>query len=68
MEAIETQRRALQRASALLACLHVAALYDEEIDAGDGAYVVRGLVDGAMDALDRLEIGRITGRHRSRPP
>lgn len=69
-EIIERERRKLQRACALLDCLRVASMYDEEeeIDAGDVAYVVRGLVSRAVNALDRVELRRAVREHPPEPP
>ena len=66
-EVIERERRNLQRASAVLASLRVACMYeDEEIAAGDVAYVARQLIDGATEALDRVELERAA--KRPQPP
>ncbi len=67
---IERERRNLQRACALLDCLRIAVMYDEEegIDAGDVAYVVRGLVSSAVNALDRVELRRAAREHPPEPP
>jgi hypothetical protein len=69
-EVIERERRNLQRACALLDCLRVAAMYDYEegIEPGDVAYVVRGLVSGAVNALDRVELRRAAREHPPEPP
>ena len=69
-EIIEGERRNLQRACALLDCLQIAALYDDEkeIEAGDVAYVARGLVSSAMDALDRVELRRASRHPSPQPP
>lgn len=69
-ETIERERRNLQRACALLDCLRVAAMYDDEekIDSGDVAYVVRGLVSSAVNALDRVELRRAARQHPPEPP
>lgn len=56
---IETERRRLRRASAVLACLVIAANEDtEDVDCGDVALVVRGLIDTAVAALDSVELER----------
>jgi hypothetical protein len=70
VEIIERERRNLQRACALLDCLRIAAMYDNEkdIDPGDVAYVVRGLVSSAMNALDRVELRRAARQHPPEPP
>lgn len=67
---IERERRNLQRAYALLDCLRVAVMYDEEqeIDAGDVAYVVRGLVSDGVNALDCVELRRAARQHSPEPP
>jgi hypothetical protein len=64
------ERRNLQRACALLDCLRIAAMYDEEeeIDPGDVAYVVRGLVSETVNALDRVELRRAARQHPPEPP
>jgi hypothetical protein len=69
-EIIERERRNLQRACALLDCLRIAAVYDEEeeIDAGDVAHVVRGLVSSVVNALDRVELRRAAREHPPEPP
>jgi hypothetical protein len=67
---IERERRNLQRACALLDCLRVAAMYDHEaeIEPGDVAYVVSGLVSSAVNALDCVELRRATRQHPPEPP
>ena len=69
-EIIERQRRNLQRACALLDCLRVAAMYDDEegIEPGDVAYVVRGLVDSVVNALDRVELRKAAHQRPPEPP
>lgn len=69
-ELIERERRNLQRACALLDCLQIAAMYDyeEEIEPGDVAYVVRGLVDSALNALDCVELRRAARKYPLEPP
>ena len=69
-EIIERERRSLQRACALLDCLRIAVMYDEEeeIDAGDVAYVVRGLVSDSVNALDRVELRKAARQQRAEPP
>lgn len=58
-DVIERERRNLQRASAVLASLRVSLEYlTDQIDAGDIADVARELIDGATEALDRVELGR----------
>jgi hypothetical protein len=66
---IERERRNLQRACALLDCLQIAVMYDDEevIDAGDVAYVVRGLVSETVNAFDRVELRRATRQHPPEP-
>jgi hypothetical protein len=69
LDVIERQRRNLQRASAVLAALSVAAGREErDIDAGDVADVARQLVDGVTDALDRLELRRAANTHDLHQP
>jgi len=69
MDVIESERRNLQKASAVLAALSVAVGREErDIDAGDVADVARQLVDGVTDALDRLELRRAAKRHDSQQP
>jgi len=58
-EVIEHERRNLRRASAVLASLTVSLEYlKDQIDAGDLADVARELIDGATEALDRVELER----------
>ena len=70
LDVIERERRNLQRASAVLASLTVSLEYlKDQIDAGDIADVARELVDGATDALDRVELGKTAKRQQAeRPP
>jgi hypothetical protein len=67
---MERERRNLQRACALLDCLRVAVMYDyeEEIDPGDVAYVVRGLISDTVNALDRVELRKAAREHPPEPP
>jgi hypothetical protein len=69
-EIIERERRNLQRACALLDCLRIASTYDheEEIDPGDVAYVVRGLVSNAVNALDCVELRKAAPERPLEPP
>lgn len=69
-EVIERERRNLQRACALLDCLRIASMYDfeEEVQAGDVAYVVAGLVIGAANALDSEELRKAASQHPPEPP
>jgi hypothetical protein len=69
-EIIERERRSLQRACALLDCLRLAAMYgdEEEIEPGDVAYVVRGLVSSVVNALDCVELRRAARQHPPEPP
>ena len=68
-EVIERERRNLQRASAVLASLTVAVMYEEEeMAAGDVAYVARGLIDQATDALDVVELERAAKRQQPKQP
>jgi hypothetical protein len=70
LDVIERERRKLQRASAVLASLSVSLEYlKDQIDAGDIADVARELIDGATEALDRVEMGRAAKRQQAqRPP
>lgn len=70
IDVIERERRNLRRASAVLASLSVSLEYlKDQIDAGDIADVARELVDGAMEALDRVELRRAAnGRRIQQPP
>ena len=69
MDAIERERGNLRRASAVLASLSVSLEYlKDQIDAGDIADVARELVDGATEALDRVELGRTAKKQQSRQP
>jgi len=66
---IESERRNLQRASAVLAALAAAFEREaEEIDAGDVAQVARQLIDGAINALDRVELERAADSEPKQPP
>ena len=70
IDVIERERRNLRRASAVLASLSVSLEYlKDQIDAGDIADVARELIDGAMEGLDRVELGRGTKcRQEQEPP
>lgn len=69
VEVIERERRNLQRASAVLASLSVACMYEEKrIAAGDVAYVARQLIDAATEALDRVELRRAANGQQARQP
>ena len=69
MDVIERERRNLRRASALLASLTVSLeCGKDQIDAGDIADVARQLIDGAMEALDRVELVRAIKRGQQQPP
>ena len=58
-DVIERERRNLRRASAVLASLSVSMEYlKDQVDAGDLADVARELIDGATEALDRVELER----------
>lgn len=58
-ERIEVERRRLQKASAVLACLIYAVNHDEPgIDPGDVASVTRELIDRAVLALDIVVLQR----------
>jgi hypothetical protein len=69
-DVIERERRNLRRASAVLASLSVSMEYlRDQIDAGDLADVARELIDGATEALDRVELRRaINGQQAQQPP
>ena len=59
LDVIERERRNLQRASAVLASLTVSLeCVKDQIDAGDIADIARELIDGATEALDRVELER----------
>ena len=59
LDVIERERRNLQRASAVLASLTISLeCLKDQIDAGDIADVARELIDGATEALDRVELDR----------
>ena len=59
LDVIERERRNLQRASAVLASLTVSLeCVKDQIDAGDIADIARELIDGATEALDRVELDR----------
>lgn len=69
VEVIERERRNLQRASAVLASLSVSLEYlKDQIDAGDIADVARELIDGATEALDRVELGRAARKSQLQQP
>jgi hypothetical protein len=70
LDVIERERGNLRRASAVLASLSVSLEYlKDQIDASDIADVARELVDGATEALDRVELGRAAKRQQAeRPP
>lgn len=68
-EVIERERRNLQRASAVLASLTVAVMYEEDqIAADDVAYVAREVVDRAVDALDLVELAKAAEKDRAEQP
>ena len=65
-EVIERERRNLQRASAVLASLTVAVMYEEDqIAADDVAYVAREVIDAAVEALDLVELAKAIERYRT---
>lgn len=70
VDVIERERRNLRRASAVLASLTISLEYlKDQIDAGDIADVARELIDGATEALDRVELRRaINGQPAQQPP
>lgn len=51
------ETRRLHKALAVLACMQVAADYDEEVDFGDVTAVVRDLIDKALYELDLAGLG-----------
>ena len=68
IDAIERERRNLRRASAVLASLSVSLEYlKDQIDGSDIADVARELIDGATEALDRVELRKLATRPQ-RPP
>jgi hypothetical protein len=69
IDVIERERRNLRCASAVLASLTVSLGYlKDQIDAGDVADVARELIDGATEALDRVELARAATRRRTQQP
>jgi hypothetical protein len=54
----------------LFDCLRVASMHDykDEIDSGDVAYVVRGLVGDSVNALDCVELRKAARQHPPEPP
>ena len=59
----------LGHATAVLNCLMVAAMYDENIDASAVAKVACGLVSKAIDRLDSVELLQaVEGRSAEIPP
>lgn len=69
IDLIERERRNLRRASAVLASLSVSLEYlKDQIDAGDIADVARELIDGATEALDRVELERAANRQQAQQP
>jgi len=69
LDVIERERRNLQRASAVLASLTVSLEYlKDQIDAGDIADVARELIDGATEALDRVELNRASRKSQPQQP
>lgn len=68
-ELIERERRNLQRASAVLASLTVSLEFlKDQIDAGDIAEVARELIDGATEALDRVELTKASRKSQPQQP
>lgn len=56
---IETERRRLQKADAILACLVFAVNHDApSIDAADVAAIVSELISAAVDGLDIVKLQR----------
>lgn len=53
---INVTRRRLQRASAVLGCLAIAADEGAEFDVSDVAVAVRDIVDDAVDTLDSTNL------------
>jgi hypothetical protein len=69
IDLIERERRNLQRASAVLVSLSVSLEYlKDQIDAGDIADVARQLIDGATEALDRVQLRRAAKKRGSEQP
>jgi hypothetical protein len=69
IDVIERERGNLRRASAVLASLTFSLeCLKDQIDAGDIADVARELVDGAMEALDRVELRRAARQRPQEPP
>ena len=69
IDVIERERRNLRRASAVLASLTVSLEYlKDQIDAGDIADVARELIDGATEALDRVELERTARKSQLQQP
>lgn len=57
---IDTQRRRLQKAQAILICAVHASIHDLEADYGDIMSVAVDLIDDAVNALDSVELYRDT--------
>ena len=57
---IDTQRRRLQKAQAILICAVHASIHDSEADYGDIMSVAVDLIDDAVNALDSVELYRDT--------
>jgi hypothetical protein len=57
--AIDRERGRLGRAAAVLRCLLVASMYDDEIDVTEVAEAACRLVNKAIDRLDIVELCRI---------
>lgn len=69
IDVIERERTNLRRASAVLASLSVSLEFlKDQIDAGDIADVARELIDGATEALDRVELERAANRQQAQQP
>lgn len=58
---IETERRRLQKANAIMICAMWAARHDVEADYDDVFDAVIDMVDHAVDALDSVELYRDDG-------
>lgn len=58
---IDTQRRRLQKAQAILICAVHACIHDLEADYGDIMSVAVDLIDEAVNALDSVELYRDSG-------
>lgn len=55
---IDTERRRLQQAHAILICAVTAAMEDVEVDYSDVMRVVSDMIEAAVDQLDSVVLGR----------